>query len=100
MAVPIAGRRRFRGIIRGVEANAVSLELSDAKEGEDRTVRLPLADFADARLVLTDELVREALRRGGAPGQGAEPAEDGPPARRPKPPVKRRERDKDVLRKG
>jgi ribosome maturation factor RimP len=100
MAMPVAGRKRFRGIIRGVEGNTVSLELADAKEGEDRSARLPLADIADARLVLTDELVREALRRGGAAAQRPEPAQSEPPAPRSNPRVKRRERDKDVLRKG
>ena len=99
-AVPVAGRKRFRGRIGRVEGNAVSLELPDVKEGEDRIVRVPLGDIADARLVLTDELVREALRRGSAPEQGAEAPEDERPAPRWKPRVKRRERDKDTLRKG
>ena len=55
----------------------VVLELPDAKTG-DRSgrVRLPLADLHEARLVLTDALVREALRRGGPPA----PAGDGPPS--------------------
>jgi ribosome maturation factor RimP len=92
-ALPIAGRKRFRGRI-------VSVELADAKEGEDRLVRVPLDDIVDARLVLTDELVREALRRGSAPEQGAEAAQDERPAPRWKPRVKRRERDKDILTKG
>jgi ribosome maturation factor RimP len=78
----------------------VSVELPDAKEGEDRLVRVPLDDIVDARLVLTDELVREALRRGSAPEQGAEAAQDERPAPRWKPRVKRRERDKDILTKG
>ena len=29
MAVPVAGRKRFRGVIRGVEGEAVNLELAD-----------------------------------------------------------------------
>jgi ribosome maturation factor RimP len=99
-ALPIAGRKRFRGRIGSVEDKAVSVELPDAKEGEDRLVRVPLDDIVDARLVLTDELVREALRRGSAPEQGAEAAQDERPAPRWKPRVKRRERDKDILTKG
>jgi ribosome maturation factor RimP len=99
-ALPIAGRKRFRGRIGSVEDKAVSVELADAKEGEDRLVRVPLDDIVDARLVLTDELVREALRRGSAPEQGAEAAQDERPAPRWKPRVKRRERDKDILTKG
>src|SRR5687768_854913 len=40
MAVPVAGRKRFRGLIRGVEGEAVVLEVPDAKEGEEPLARL------------------------------------------------------------
>src|SRR5919112_2966528 len=32
MAVPVAGRKRFRGILRGIEGDTVSIELPDVKE--------------------------------------------------------------------
>jgi ribosome maturation factor RimP len=67
MAVPVNGRKRFRGIIRGVEGGTAAIELPDVKEGEERVVRLPLGDLGEAHLVLTDELIRESLRRGTAP---------------------------------
>lgn len=67
MAVPVAGRKRFRGMLRGVENGAVALELPDVKEGEERMARLPLTDLGEAHLVLTDDLIRESLRRGTAP---------------------------------
>jgi ribosome maturation factor RimP len=67
MAVPVAGRKRFRGFVRGVESGAALVELPDVKDGEERLVRLPLTDLGEARLVLTDELIRESLRRGTAP---------------------------------
>ena len=57
------GRKRFRGILTGVEGEAAKLRRKDAAEGEPVDVLLPIADMADARLVLTDELVRELLRR-------------------------------------
>jgi len=57
---PIAGRRRFRGILQGMAEGEVRLALEDGR-GEE--IRLPLAALAEARLVLTDALVREALRR-------------------------------------
>jgi ribosome maturation factor RimP len=63
---PLDGRKRFRGIIRSVEGDDVLVELPDAKNPEERLARLPLDSVADARLVLTDELVRESLRRGEA----------------------------------
>jgi ribosome maturation factor RimP len=63
---PLDGRKRFRGIIRSVEGDDVLVELPDAKNPEERLALLPLDSVADARLVLTDELVRESLRRGEA----------------------------------
>ncbi len=91
MDAPVAGRKRFRGVIRGVEGEAVSLELADVKEGEERLVRLPLADLADARLVLTDELVRESLRRGSVPPEAdqTDDVNERKPAPKWKPRVKR-----------
>lgn len=65
--LPVEGRKRFRGTIKGVDADAVLLELPDPPGGQEPVVRLPLAELKEARLVLTDELVRESLRRGSAP---------------------------------
>jgi len=67
LAVPLEGRKRFRGFLRGVENGTVAVELPDVKEGDERIVRLPLTDLGEAHLVLTDELIRESLRRGSAP---------------------------------
>ena len=46
------------------------VELPDVKEGEEPIARLPLADLGEARLVLTDELIRESLRRGTGADRG------------------------------
>ena len=43
MAVPLDGRKRFRGFIRGTEGGEVLVELPDVKEGEERMARLPTA---------------------------------------------------------
>jgi ribosome maturation factor RimP len=67
MAVPLDGRKRFRGFIRGVENGQAIIELPDVKEGLEPIARLPLSDLATAHLVLTDDLIRESLRRGSAP---------------------------------
>jgi ribosome maturation factor RimP len=78
MATPVGSRKRFRGFIRGVENDVVVVELPDVKEGEESRARLPLADLGEARLVLTDALIRESLRRGTAPpADGAEPDGEG-----------------------
>ena len=57
------GRKRFRGILTGVEGEAAKLRRKDASDGEPVDVALPIADMAEARLVLTDELIRESLRK-------------------------------------
>ena len=64
--LPFQGRKRFRGTVRGFEDGDAVVELSDAPKGEDPVIRLPLTELKEARLVLTDELVREQLRREAA----------------------------------
>jgi len=66
MAVAHQGRKRFRGLLGGVEGDAVNLHRDDARAGEDADVMLVMEDIADARLVLTDELIAESMRRGKA----------------------------------
>jgi len=61
--IPINGRKRFKGLLLGTEGEAARLRRDDVAEGEDAEVLLPIADMNDARLVLTDELVTQALRR-------------------------------------
>jgi ribosome maturation factor RimP len=64
MAAPHQGRKRFRGLLDGVEGDAVRVQREGAAKGEDALVLLPMHDIGDARLVLTDELVAESMRRG------------------------------------
>ena len=66
MAVAHQGRKRFRGMLEGVEGDAVRLHRDDIRAGEDADVLLVMEDIADARLVLTDELIAELMRRGKA----------------------------------
>ena len=57
MAVPLDGRKRFRGIIRGVEGGRCALiELPDVKEGEEPLVAAAARRSRRGALVLTDEL--------------------------------------------
>src|ERR1700704_5237322 len=67
MAVAHQGRKRFRGLLAGVEGDAGRLHRDDIRADEDADVLLVMEDIADARLVLTDELVAESMRRGKAP---------------------------------
>jgi ribosome maturation factor RimP len=70
MEVPIDGRKRFRGVLLGTEGDAARLRCNDLPS-EAADVLLPIADMAEARLVLTDALVEESLRRGKASEQAA-----------------------------
>jgi ribosome maturation factor RimP len=66
MAVAHQGRKRFRGTLGEVEGDSVRLHRDDTKAGEDADVMLTMEDIAEARLVLTDELIEESMRRGKA----------------------------------
>jgi ribosome maturation factor RimP len=66
MAVAHQGRKRFRGILGIVEGECVQLHRDDNRDGEDAEIALTMEDIADARLVLTDELIAESMRRGKA----------------------------------
>jgi ribosome maturation factor RimP len=65
-AVSIDGRRRFRGLLLGVQDNAARIRRDDAAAGEASEVLLPIEEMTEARLVLTDALVAQSLRRGKA----------------------------------
>ena len=64
MAALHQGRKRFRGILGRIEDTTVQLHRDDIRAGEDADVMLVMEDIADARLVLTDELIAESMRRG------------------------------------
>ncbi|ARP99236.1 ribosome maturation factor RimP [Pseudorhodoplanes sinuspersici] len=66
MNIVTEGRKRFRGILLGVEGDAARLRRDDAKADDKVEVLLPIEDMAEAKLVLTDELIAEALRKGKA----------------------------------
>lgn len=75
LAVALEGRKRFRGRIAGLEEETVKVALLDSPEAEVAAV--PLDDIAEARLVLTDDLVTEALRAGKAKRKSAGDGADG-----------------------
>ena len=58
----LAGRKRFRGVLEGVEGEEVRIEVELDQLGR-QVVGLPIRLVGEARLVLTEELIREALRR-------------------------------------
>jgi ribosome maturation factor RimP len=66
MAVAHEGRKRFRGTLGAVEGDRVHLHRDDAKAADAVDVLLTMEDIGEARLVLTDELIAESMRRGKA----------------------------------
>ena len=86
---PVAsGRKRFRGVIRGVEGEGrgatLALERNDARSDEEKAVSLPLADLDEGRLVLTEALIRESLRAGKAPAELKTKQEEADAEERPR----------------
>lgn len=66
MKIGLDGRKRFRGLVGAIEgdlaARLVTLTRSDAGPGEPTTVSLAVHDIGEAKLVLTETLIRNALR--------------------------------------
>jgi ribosome maturation factor RimP len=74
MARGIEGRKRFRGMLLGARDGVVLLRREDAPAGEPQEFLLPIEDMAEAKLVLTDALIAEALQRGKAAERQAQAA--------------------------
>jgi len=74
----VEGRKRFKGLLAGTEGEDVAIDL----EGEDETALIPFAWLADAKLVLTDELLKRGAALRAARG---EPEDDGLPEGAPEP---------------
>jgi ribosome maturation factor RimP len=62
-SILVDNRKRFRGKIAEVSDEAVLIEGEQPAEGEVPTARVPFEAIAEARLVLTDDLIRAALRQ-------------------------------------
>ncbi|MEM9726663.1 MAG: ribosome maturation factor RimP [Pseudomonadota bacterium] len=72
----IDGRKRFRGILKGVASAMAGREEDGVRVALDGgEVSLPFEQLVDAKLVLTDALIAESLKGGGA--TIAPDAEDG-----------------------
>ena len=56
----IDGRRRFKGELRGTEGSEILIEIEE--NGEPVTIGLQFDWLTDAKLVLTDELIRDVLK--------------------------------------
>ena len=57
----VGGRRRFKGELAGTEEDEVLINIDD--QGETVTIGLKFDWLSDAKLVLTDDLIKEMLRQ-------------------------------------
>jgi ribosome maturation factor RimP len=70
----VENRKRFKGRLAGVEARSVAIAL----EGADETARIPFAWIGEAKLVITDELLKR-----GADARAARLAREAQEEHRP-----------------
>lgn len=61
-SVLVDNRKRFRGKIVSVSHEGFVLERDQAAYGEEPQVTIPFTTLAEAKLILTDDLIRDALR--------------------------------------
>ncbi len=59
----INGRKRYKGTILSTDGNVITFKRDEVKQDEDAEFTIDIADIASVKLILTDDLIREALRR-------------------------------------
>jgi ribosome maturation factor RimP len=72
----LEGRKKFRGRIAAISADTVTVEADQATYGDQPAVAIPFEMISDARLILTDDLIRDALRRDKDLREGRIPSEE------------------------
>jgi ribosome maturation factor RimP len=88
-SILVGDRKRFRGKIVEADDEGVVITREQPAYGEEPTVRIPFEAISEARLILTDDLIREALskdnkarkeakrRRGESDDEGTSEADEG-----------------------
>jgi ribosome maturation factor RimP len=61
-SILIDNRKRFRGKITEVDSEGFTLERDQVAYGEEPRVKIPFNALSEAKLILTDDLIRDALR--------------------------------------
>ena len=61
-SILVDNRKRFRGKITAVNEDGFTLERDQVAYGEEPRVVIPFSTLAEAKLILTDDLIRDALR--------------------------------------
>ena len=62
-SVILSGRRKFRGFIEAVTDDGFTLRRDSLGYGDEAEVTIPFDALSDARLILTDDLIRDALAK-------------------------------------
>ena len=61
-SIIIDNRKRFRGKITNTDSEGFTIERDQVAYGEEPRVTIPFSSLAEAKLILTDDLIRDALR--------------------------------------
>ncbi len=61
-SILVDNRKRFRGKITEVDSEGFTLERDQVAYGEEPRVKIPFNTLSEAKLILTDDLIRDALR--------------------------------------
>lgn len=61
-SILVDNRKRFRGKIAAVDADGFTIERDQIAYGEEPRVTIPFSALAEAKLILTDDLIRDALK--------------------------------------
>jgi ribosome maturation factor RimP len=61
-SIMIDNRKRFRGKIAEADENGFTIERDQVAYGEQPRIEIPFSALAEAKLILTDDLIRDALR--------------------------------------
>ncbi len=67
-------RKRFKGVLAGVEGDEVAIDL----DGEDETTLIPYAWISDAKLVITDQLLKRGAEARAARLEHEKQEEESP----------------------
>jgi ribosome maturation factor RimP len=70
-SILVDNRKRFRGKIIDVTAEGFTIDRDQVADGETQHLLIPFTALAEGKLVLTDELIRDALRADKAAKQQA-----------------------------
>jgi ribosome maturation factor RimP len=84
-SILVTTKKRFKGKIEEADADGVVIRADKVAYGEEPMVRVPYDAIAEARLILTDDLIRDALSKDNRARKEAkkhrgEPDDDAPEA--------------------